>query len=120
MADKFDCIVNSNLLCEENTNTCFDDDLGCNATDEFGLLSPTLNIMPQQNKETHNHEPSFDHNRSESLMSFPLQSEDTVRTMVDRESEHLPRGDYLTRLRSGDLDLSVRREALDWIWKVWF
>jgi hypothetical protein len=24
------------------------------------------------------------------------------------------------RLRSGDLDLSVRREALDWIWKVGF
>lgn len=116
MADRFDCVVNSNLLlCEENTNTCFDD-LGCNATAEFGL-SP---LMPHQNKGTHNQEQSFDHDRSQSLMSFPLQSEETVRTMVERESEHLPRDDYLKRLRSGDLDLSIRREALDWIWKVWF
>jgi hypothetical protein len=28
------------------------------------------------------------------------------------------RDDYLKRLRSGDLDFSVRREALYWIWKV--
>ncbi|GAU49979.1 hypothetical protein TSUD_238020 [Trifolium subterraneum] len=38
--------------------------------------------------------------------------------MVDKEKDHLPRDDYLMRLRSGDLDLSVRREALDWIWKA--
>lgn len=37
-----------------------------------------------------------------------------------REKEHLPKSDYLTRLRSGDLDLSVRRDALDWILKVGF
>ncbi|PON84773.1 Cyclin [Trema orientale] len=114
MADRFDPVVDSNLLCEENTITCFDDDLGCNGTHEFGV-SP---LVPQQNKKTHYQEPSFDHNRSDSLMSFPLQSEDTVRTMVERESEHSPRDDYLKRLRSGDLDLSVRREALDWIWKA--
>lgn len=46
------------------------------------------------------------------------QSEETVRAMVEREREHLPREDYLKRLRSGELDLSVRREALDWIWKA--
>ncbi|XP_062100184.1 cyclin-D4-2-like [Humulus lupulus] len=116
MADRFDC-VNSNLLCEENTNTCFDDDLGCNnATDELGVSSP---LMPQQPKKgIHDQEPSFDLDRSKPLMSFPLQSEEIVRTMVVRESEHLPRADYLKRLRSGDLDLSVRREALDWIWKA--
>ncbi|KAM1620471.1 hypothetical protein ACFXTN_017445 [Malus domestica] len=38
--------------------------------------------------------------------------------MVKRESEHLPTHDYLRRLRSGELDLSTRREALDWIWKA--
>ncbi|KAF4350417.1 hypothetical protein CsatB_023927 [Cannabis sativa] len=116
MADRFDC-VNSNLLCEENTNTCFDDDLGCNnATDEFGVSSP---LMPQQpKKRIHDQEPSFDLDRSEPLMSFPLQSDEIIRAMVLRESEHLPRADYLKRLRSGDLNLSVRREALDWIWKA--
>lgn len=64
--------------------------------------------------------------QSDRIPSFPLsssssssrQSEEAVRTMVERESELLPRSDYLDRLRSGRLDLSVRREALDWISKV--
>lgn len=55
---------------------------------------------------------------SEWLACFVAQSEESVRVMVEREREHLPREDYLQRLRNGELDLSVRREALDWIWKV--
>ncbi|KAE8701142.1 Cyclin-D4-1 [Hibiscus syriacus] len=37
---------------------------------------------------------------------------------LKKEVEHLPEDDYLKRLRTGDLDLSVRREALDWVWKA--
>ena len=40
--------------------------------------------------------------------------------LVGREKENLPQDGYLKRLLSGDLDLSVRKEALDWIWKVGF
>lgn len=115
MADSFDCVNSNLLLCEENTNTCFDD-LGCNvAADEFGLLSSSSSslLFQQKNKNQIIHD-----NRSESLTSLPLQSEERIRTMIQRESEHLPRDDYLRRLRTGDLDLSVRREALDWILKV--
>ncbi|XP_010519253.1 PREDICTED: cyclin-D4-1-like isoform X2 [Tarenaya hassleriana] len=51
-------------------------------------------------------------------MGFPVESEEIIREMMERERDHLPRDDYLRRLRSGDLDLNVRREALDWIWKA--
>ncbi|XP_040992612.1 cyclin-D4-2-like isoform X2 [Juglans microcarpa x Juglans regia] len=112
MAESFDCVT-SNLLCSENSNTCFDG-FDCNATDGIGI-SPSRN---KQNNHTHNQDSIFDIIRSESLVGFPLQSEERVREMVEREREHLPRDDYLKRLRSGDLDLSIRREALDWICKA--
>ncbi|CAL5005704.1 unnamed protein product [Urochloa decumbens] len=51
---------------------------------------------------------------------FPPQSEECVAGLVEREPEHMPRSDYGERLRGGGggLDLCVRREAVDWIWKV--
>ncbi|KAF5464076.1 hypothetical protein F2P56_014187 [Juglans regia] len=112
MAESFDCVT-SNLLCSENSNTCFDG-FDCNATNGIGI-SPSRN---KQNNHTHSQDPIFDIIRSESSVGFPLQSEERVREMVEREREHLPRDDYLKRLRSGDLDLSIRREALDWICKA--
>ncbi|XP_050123876.1 cyclin-D4-1-like [Malus sylvestris] len=109
MADSFDSAT-SNLLCAENSNTCFDD-LDSNATDDLGH-SPSISHKTNQ-------DPNFDHNcRSKSMIDFPSQSEVGVTEMVKRESEHLPTHDYLRRLRSGELDLSTRREALDWIWKA--
>ncbi|GMN33948.1 hypothetical protein TIFTF001_004436 [Ficus carica] len=109
MADtSFDCVNSNLLLCEENTDTCFDD--------EFGLLSSPSFF--QQKKNQQQQQQQTNDNRSECLMSLPLQSEDRVRTMVEKESEHFPREDYLHRLRTEDLNLSIRREALDWIWKA--
>ncbi|GKV23497.1 hypothetical protein SLEP1_g33212 [Rubroshorea leprosula] len=114
MAENLDCAA-SNLLCAENTNTCFGD-LDYNAINKFEI---SHSLHPQQN-QTHNEDPFFVNNRSGSLMGFdfPVPSEERVREMVEREIEHLPRDDYLKRLRGGDLDLRVRREALDWIWKA--
>ncbi|KAH0856650.1 hypothetical protein HID58_084911 [Brassica napus] len=54
-----------------------------------------------------------------SQMGFPSESEEIIREMMEKEKQHLPRDDYIKRLRSGDLDLNVRRtEALNWIWKA--
>uniref|UniRef100_A0A1J3IPA9 Cyclin-D4-1 n=1 Tax=Noccaea caerulescens TaxID=107243 RepID=A0A1J3IPA9_NOCCA len=54
-----------------------------------------------------------------SQMGFPSESEEIIREMMEKEKQHLPRDDYISRLRSGDLDLNVkRREALNWIWKA--
>eukprot|EP00256_Glycine_max_P058567 XP_014626722.1 cyclin-D4-1 [Glycine max] len=95
------------LLCSENSSTCFDDDgLECDAADG-------------SNSRISHHEGG---GGSELLLAcFVAQSEEAVRAMVEREKEHLPRDDYLMRLRSGGLDLDllgVRKEALDWIWKA--
>lgn len=95
MADlSFDCDA-PNLLCTETNNT---DDL-THQTDNQNLESNNV--------------------RSDTLMGlFTFQIEEVVCLMFEREREHLPKDDYLYRLRSGNLDLSVRREALGWIWKV--
>ncbi|XP_072982601.1 cyclin-D4-1-like isoform X1 [Typha latifolia] len=52
------------------------------------------------------------------LMDFPLQSDECIALLVEREWEHLPRKDYADRLLTGALDLSIRRDAIDWICKV--
>lgn len=110
----------SNLLCSENNSTCFDDDgddLECNVDGADGSgISPSWD---HRNLNSDQPCPSLDNRGSGPLSCcFVVQSEETLRDMVEREREHLPREDYLKRLRSGDLDLSGRREALDWIWKV--
>ncbi|CAJ2647404.1 cyclin-D4-1-like [Trifolium pratense] len=108
MAESFDSAT-SNLLCSENNSTCFDDDLECNDVfDGSGIISPSWDYTNL----------NLDNVGSDSFVCFVALSEEIVRVMVDKEKDHLPRDDYLMRLRSGDLDLSVRREALDWIWKA--
>lgn len=114
MAENLDCAA-SNLLCVENTMTCFDDDddLDRNGVNDFGVISSFCHQMKT------NHPPSkewvFCDSGSNSLMGFPLEN---LEEMVEREKEHLPRDEYLKRLRSGNLELSARREALDWILKA--
>ncbi|MCD7470270.1 hypothetical protein HAX54_009994 [Datura stramonium] len=105
MADNsYDCVA-SDLLCSEAESFCFDD-----------LDSLTIG---QKNNENNSKDLSFGKNgRSEALVDFPSLSEESFSFMVQREIEFLPKDDYLKRLRSGDLNLSVRREALDWIWKA--
>lgn len=103
MGSGFDYSVSS-LLCSETHTVCFDD-LDCNAIDEF---FPSWNFQ----------NPIFRNGRSESWIDFPMLSEERLREMVKREGEYMPRDDYLERLKTGDLDIGVRREAVDWILKV--
>ncbi|CAL9059615.1 unnamed protein product [Musa banksii] len=51
-------------------------------------------------------------------MGFPSQADECLVSLVRRETEHMPRDDYAERLRSGALDLSIRRDAIGWILKV--
>ncbi|KAG4936112.1 hypothetical protein JHK85_051031 [Glycine max] len=99
----------STLLCLENNDTCFDE-FDCNVADEsLSWDHKHLNLNNQcLIKDNHG---------SEHFWDFSVQSDETVMGLVGRESEHLPHVGYLKRLLSGDLDLSVRNEALDWIWK---
>ncbi|KAF0933099.1 hypothetical protein E2562_013837 [Oryza meyeriana var. granulata] len=55
------------------------------------------------------------------LMDFPVLSDECIAALVGREEEHMPIEGYPQRLlpRPGGVDLAaVRRDALDWIWKV--
>lgn len=104
MAERFTSPT-SNLLCSEDRSTCFHDD---------GLVGQ----QDHTNVSSDHHCLSQNNHGSEPFAWFMVQSDETVRVMVEKERGHLPRDDYLKRLRSGELDLSVRREALDWIWKV--
>ncbi|KAJ8765643.1 hypothetical protein K2173_014765 [Erythroxylum novogranatense] len=112
MAENIDC-QDSSLLCTENTNICLGD-FDSVTVEEFEC-SPSWH---HQGNHNHNVDPFFYSFRSKSLMGLTVLSDERVKEMIDMESEHLPRGDYLKRLRSGDLDLNFRREAVDWILKV--
>lgn len=59
-----------------------------------------------------------DNHGSKPFMGFLTHSDEYVGFLIEREKEHLPRDDYLMRLRSGDLDLGARMEALELISKV--
>ncbi|XVE86846.1 hypothetical protein DITRI_Ditri18aG0068000 [Diplodiscus trichospermus] len=118
MAENLDGLA-TNLLCSENTSSCFDCDLDFNTSNKFGV-SPACHHH-FKNQIFNQQDPFSMNNQSTSFMGisgFAIQSDDRVKEMVEKEIEHLPRNDYLKRLRSGDSELSVRREALEWIWKA--
>jgi len=110
MAPSFDCF--SSLLCAED-NIIFEEN------DRGGLVDEL--------EDTWEH-PIYDRNHSQienlglgvQYVSFPLPSDECLRLMMETELHHLPKGDYVNRLRSGDLDIGARKEAIDWIEKVGF
>nr|QYW07125.1 cyclin D2-2 [Dimocarpus longan] len=112
MAENLDCVA-SNLLCHESTNTSLDD-LDFNASNDvfWGILS----WLHKYHQDRSQH-PNLDNNGS--LMGLLLQTEERIVKMVGKERDLLPKDDYLKRLRDGHLDMRVRREALDWIWKAY-
>ncbi|KAG8059359.1 hypothetical protein GUJ93_ZPchr0002g24981 [Zizania palustris] len=55
------------------------------------------------------------------MMDFPVQSDECIAALVETEEKHMPMEGYHQRLlqRPGGLDLAaIRRDAVDWIWKV--
>ncbi|XP_058224987.1 cyclin-D4-1-like [Rhododendron vialii] len=106
MAPSFDC-----LLCGEDNIGIF--------SDEFGYGDSVEEIEPIWNQGHHltnNQKGNCD--GEEPLTWLPMQSDECLDSLLKRESDHLPKSDYLNRLRNGDLDLVARREAVDWIGKV--
>ncbi|KAF1873772.1 hypothetical protein Lal_00029477 [Lupinus albus] len=45
-------------------------------------------------------------------------SDESVGLMVQKEEEHLPKDDYFKNLHDGHFNLSVRKQALDWMLKA--
>ncbi|KAF2291611.1 hypothetical protein GH714_026159 [Hevea brasiliensis] len=109
MAPSFDCAVSS-LLCAEDNNGIFDDN------DCYGALVEEYEATwHRKNHRIHHQDRAYCGGGNGEL---PVQSEDCLALMVEKECLHLPNVDYLKRLRRGDLDLGSRKEAIDWIGKV--
>ncbi|XP_050221254.1 cyclin-D3-1-like [Mercurialis annua] len=110
MAPSFDCAVASLLCAEDNISIFSENDKGNDCC--YGVLGEfedaTWNQLSNQDR-------GFDDGF---LMGIPTQSEECLNLMVEKECEHLPNLDYLKKLRSGDLDLEARSQAVDWIGKV--
>ena len=105
MADIFDPSESSSspLLCDESKDLCFDD---------HDIDASAVGFIHDDNDHHHHfHKP---------LIDFPEQSDELFTSIFERETQYLPKDDYFKRLRCGDLDLSVRLEDFDWIFKVRF
>lgn len=111
MAPSFDYVVSS-LLCAEEDSSVFDDING-SVVDEFENDA----TWHHGNNRTQHRSRRFD-DGGDMLLSLPLQSDECLALLLEKECHHLPHNDYLKRLRTGDLDLAARQEAVDWIAKV--
>ncbi|XP_008219387.1 PREDICTED: cyclin-D2-1-like [Prunus mume] len=106
MAPSFDCMVSS-LLCAED-NIFDDNDFGSVRLEEFEEA-----MWPLRNHRNYDQNRGFDDEGG-----LPLQSDEYLASMVEKECHHLPGSDYLMKLQSGDLDLGARKQAVDWIGKA--
>ncbi|KAH7524309.1 cyclin-D4-2 [Ziziphus jujuba] len=107
MAPSFDCAVSS-LLCAEDKSIFDDSDYG-GLVEEF----EDTTTWYHRNHRTHVQNRSIGNG-----FGLPLQSDECLASMVEKECQHLPNPDYLKRLQSGDLDNGARKEAVDWISKA--
>ncbi|KAJ4793722.1 Cyclin-D3-1 [Rhynchospora pubera] len=111
MAPSYDCAA-SILLCAEDNNSILGFVDGDQENHEMGSLGEIDCLGPSWilGKSRGLHGNFF--------MDFPLQSEECIAHDLQRELDHMPMGDYAERLLKGELDASIRRDAIDWIWKV--
>ncbi|PHU20447.1 hypothetical protein BC332_11598 [Capsicum chinense] len=121
MAPSMDCVFSS-LLCAEDNSSIFcneDDDVG------FGVVEDVVVVVEDRWGYPRNHRTVEESRGTKSLFNggdfligVPLQSDECLVLMIGKECEHMPNGDYLERLRNGDLDMGARDEILDWIAKA--
>ncbi|XP_073117453.1 cyclin-D4-1-like isoform X2 [Elaeis guineensis] len=99
--------ASSNLLCAEDNSSILEFDDGEEDGFDGEAEGHKHGWIPEQRSDFY----------GDFLKSFPLQSEECIVLLVEKELEHMPRKDYAKRLQNGDLDISVRRDAIDWIGK---
>lgn len=105
MVPSLDCAISSLFCAEDNESLFYDevDDVGYACVEVF---------------EDHWDHRNGRNSQRASLTDLPVQSEECLALMIQRESEQLPACDYSKRLRNGELDIAAREEVLDWITKV--
>ncbi|KAG8494005.1 hypothetical protein CXB51_011400 [Gossypium anomalum] len=112
MAPSFDCMVSSLLCAEDDTSIFGDNDCYFGGSGEVGEFGSRWDHSFYRNS---NQNRVFNGVGEDGL---PLQSEECVVLMVEKEHQHLPNAGYLKRLQGGDLDPAARNEAVDFIRKV--
>lgn len=101
MAPSFDCV--SSLLCTEDSSVF--DDAQFEDTMEEDSWRPRYQHQTNQNHSVPD--------------EMPLQSEECLMLMLEKECQQWPGSDYLNSFKFGDdLDFGARNEAIDWIQKV--
>ncbi|CAL0307813.1 unnamed protein product [Lupinus luteus] len=110
MAPSFDCL--SSLLCFED-NSIFDEN---DYVDSVETLEDDTMWYPSYRRNL-NETQHFGADPNEFFL-LPLQSDECLNLMVEKECHHLPREDYLNRVKNGKLDFGDRKEAIDWIQKA--
>lgn len=108
MGVRFD-YASSILLCAEDNNSLLDlDDVGNQNEDVDFAKEMEIGAICGKRCDFYGN----------LLMDFPVQSDESLSLMIEKESDFLPKVDYLKRLMNGELDISVRNDAIDWISKV--
>ncbi|XP_015688943.1 cyclin-D3-1-like isoform X2 [Oryza brachyantha] len=109
MVPSYDCAASVLLCAEDNTAI-----LGLDGEEEEEECSWAAATPPRDAAAAAAATDGF-------LMDFPALSDECIAALVEREEEHMPMEGYPERLqpRPESVDLAaVRRDALDWIWKV--
>ncbi|KAJ0260466.1 Cyclin-D2-1 [Hirschfeldia incana] len=104
-----------NLTCGETSDSWI--------TDNDDETIPCGGGFTNDNHKLFNKDDNFNGDGSIPMMGSPPSSsspprEERIREMLEREVEFSPGDCYLKRLRSGDWELRVRNQALDWILKA--
>ncbi|KAL4595379.1 hypothetical protein ACB092_12G087200 [Castanea dentata] len=113
MAPSFDYAVSS-LLCGEDNSILDDNDYGV-VVEEF---EATWHHLGHRNRNQDRGFGGGGGGGGGGSDGVPLQSDECLALMVEKECQYLPGGDYLKKLLGGDLDLGARKQAVDWIGKV--
>ncbi|GAB2258477.1 hypothetical protein Droror1_Dr00014637 [Drosera rotundifolia] len=89
----------SRLLCDETDDALFDDSGGGD---------------PVEHDENPMSGNGFE---SEDSLIVPVMCDEGFDLIVEKEKRFLPREDYVSRLRSGEVRLNLRQDGFDWILK---
>ncbi|GAB2226122.1 hypothetical protein Drorol1_Dr00021914 [Drosera rotundifolia] len=95
-------LLASSLLCDETDDALFDDSGGGD---------------PVEHDENPMSGNGFE---SEDSLMVPVMFDEGFDLMVEKEKGFLPREDYVSRLRSGEVRLNLRQDGFDWILKACF
>lgn len=120
MSPSFDWALSSLVCTEDNNEFLQNDDFGENDHEQVldETSSTASSSLDHMNPESTQSQKQRFHIRYSFTSVLCVQSDECLDSMMKKECQHLPEDDYLARLRSGDVNLCSRMNAVDWITKV--